>query len=174
MEDFEKRGRGGGLGSLPFTGNPLSGLITPEGGRPGALSPSRCRGQSRTGLLFPQCPLLPLEDHPLMMFYWRDQENPQPWPQQPQENHHPPRYTLYDIGAPFMMICILQGRLFSVSGVDTWIPSQNITLPLLTFLEAPLIQSQKTLIWFLPLLDLTMSQTGIYRIPPCPNTFLMF
>ena len=147
MEDFERRGRGRGLGSPPFTENPPRGPITPEEGRPGGLSVSRCTGQSRTTLLSPQCPLLPLEDHPLMMLHRRP-GNPQPQPQsqQPQENHHTPRYTPYDIGGHHYNDLYPPGQTIFCFWCGHPNPIPKYYSPLLISLEALLIQSQETLI----------------------------
>ena len=66
-------------------------------------------------------------------------------------------------------------RPFSVYGVVIPIPSQSIALHLLIPIEAPLIQSQETLMRFphIAFLDLTMTWTGICKIPPKPQHLLM-
>ena len=177
MEDFDRRGRGRGLeiSSLHRKSSQEAQQLQREKDLNGYQQLGV--GWSRTTLLSPQCPPSPLDDHPLMMPQRRNQEDsqlhPQPWPQQSQKITFPQIYPLWHWRPSIIMIYILQARLFSVSGVDTQIPSQNITLPLLSSLEAPLVQRQETLIWFFPMLDLTMSQTRIYRINPLPQHLLM-
>ena len=126
---FGKEGKGkrSGISSLCRI-PPKRPNNTRERERPGGLPASRCKGKSRTTLLSPQCPP-PLEDHPLMMPQRRYQEDPQPCPQQPQENHLPPRYTPYDMeGLPCYNDLYPPGQTIFCF-VDTQIPFQILPSP---------------------------------------------